>query len=110
MRDFAAFDKGILILAGPMQDVGGTYSVYRWDGAAAAPKLWSICRFHRRKKQAVEARALLPLIATPAACGFWCCWTAPKREKRPQFAFLIRDPPYIFSCPWRARIRLAEPS
>ena len=31
MRHLAAFDKGILILAGPMQDVGGTYSVYRWE-------------------------------------------------------------------------------
>jgi hypothetical protein len=28
------------------------------------------------------------------ACAFWCCWTAPKKENRAQFAFLIRDLPY----------------
>ncbi len=39
VRDLAVFDNGILVLAGPMQDVPGTYSVYWWDGASDKAKL-----------------------------------------------------------------------
>ncbi|MGC2715621.1 MAG: DUF3616 domain-containing protein [Pseudolabrys sp.] len=62
VRDLAAFDKGILILAGPMQDVGGTYSVYRWDGASSSAKLLvDLPDFISEKGRQWKPEALLPL-------------------------------------------------
>jgi hypothetical protein len=62
VRDLAAFDKGILILAGPMQDVGGTYSVYWWDGASNSAKLLvDLPDFFSEKGKQWKPEALLPL-------------------------------------------------
>ncbi|MGA7533930.1 MAG: DUF3616 domain-containing protein, partial [Pseudolabrys sp.] len=62
VRDLAAFDKGILILAGPMQDVGGTYSVYWWDGASSSAKLLvDLPDFISEKGRQWKPEALLPL-------------------------------------------------
>jgi hypothetical protein len=62
VRDLAAFDKGILILAGPMQDVGGTYSVYWWDGASNSAKLLvDLPDFISEKGKQWKPEALLPL-------------------------------------------------
>ena len=62
VRDLAAFDKGILILAGPMQDVGGTYSGHRWDGASSSAKLLAdLPDFISEKGKQWEARS----AATP---------------------------------------------
>lgn len=38
VRDLAAFDNGILILAGPVKSVGGVYSVFWWDGKSKRAK------------------------------------------------------------------------
>jgi hypothetical protein len=62
VRDLAAFDKGILILAGPMQDIGGTYSVYWWDAASNnAQALMDLPEFVSEKGKQCKPEALLPL-------------------------------------------------
>lgn len=62
VRDLAAFDKGILILAGPMQDIMGTYSVYWWDGASNSAKLLKdLPNYLSKKGKQWKPEALLPL-------------------------------------------------
>jgi len=62
VRDLAAFDKGLLILAGPMQDIGGTYSVYWWDGASTSAKLlMDLPDFVSEKGKQWKPEALMPL-------------------------------------------------
>jgi hypothetical protein len=68
VRDLAAFDNGILILAGPMRDTNGTYSVYWWDGASDQVKLLAdlpgyFSEKEKKKKNGDQWKpeALLPL-------------------------------------------------
>lgn len=37
VRDLAAVDGGLLLLAGPVGEEDGEYSLYLWDGVSAAP-------------------------------------------------------------------------
>lgn len=62
VRDLAVFDNGILILAGPMQDVDGTYSVFWWDciGTSAKP-LGDLPNYTSDKGKQWKPEALLPL-------------------------------------------------
>ena len=39
VRDLAAFDDGILILAGPTADGAGSYAIYAWDGEGNSVRL-----------------------------------------------------------------------
>lgn len=62
VRDLAVFDNGILILAGPMQDVGGTYSVFWWDGVSTSAKFLSdLPSYTSDKGKQWKPEALLPL-------------------------------------------------
>ena len=62
VRDLAAFDKGMLILAGPMRDIGGTFTVYWWDGASNSAKLLiDLPDFVSDKGKQWKPEALLPL-------------------------------------------------
>ncbi len=62
VRDLAVFDKGILVLAGPMRDIGGTYSVYWWDGVGNNAKLlMDLPNFVSDKGKQWKPEALMPL-------------------------------------------------
>jgi hypothetical protein len=62
VRDLAPYDNGILILAGPVGDVEGTYSVFWWDGASAEAKLLRDLPAYRSKKDKQwKPEGLLPL-------------------------------------------------
>lgn len=68
MRDLAAFDGGVLVLAGPMQSVNGTYSVYWWDGVsgrakwlADLPDYFSDKEARKKHGSQWKPEALLPL-------------------------------------------------
>jgi hypothetical protein len=58
VRDLAAFEGGILILAGPAASDCGTYAIYSWDGASENVKLLSeLAQFDPTRKP----EGLLPL-------------------------------------------------
>lgn len=58
VRDIVAFETGLLILAGPGADEGGTYAIYRWDGnSKEADKLAELTQFKPKRKP----EGLLPL-------------------------------------------------
>jgi hypothetical protein len=58
VRDLAAFEDGILILAGPGACQCGTYAIYSWDGASENVKLLSeLTQFDPERKP----EGLLPL-------------------------------------------------
>jgi hypothetical protein len=58
VRDLAAFESGILILAGPAASDCGTYAIYSWDGANENVKLLSeLAQFDPTRKP----EGLLPL-------------------------------------------------
>jgi hypothetical protein len=67
VRDLAAFDNGILILAGPVASVRGTYSIFRWDGSRDQAKLLAdlpdyLSKEKKKKEQKqYKPEALLPL-------------------------------------------------
>jgi Protein of unknown function (DUF3616) len=67
VRDLAAFDNGILILAGPVKSERGTYSVLWWDGASDKAKwLDDLPDYMSKKKKGKKRKqwkpeALLPL-------------------------------------------------
>ena len=62
VRDLATVDKGILILAGPMQDTRGTYSVYWWDAVSNnAQVLMDFPDFVSEKGKQWKPEALMPL-------------------------------------------------
>lgn len=75
VRDLASGRDGILVLAGPMRDVGGTCSIHRWDGVGNGVELLTDLPDHVDKKgkqwkpeallrldeNAKGARVLLPL-------------------------------------------------
>jgi hypothetical protein len=68
VRDLAAFDGGVLVLAGPVQSVNATYSIYWWDGVSPrAKKLADLPDYfskkEARKKDGVQWKpeAVLPL-------------------------------------------------
>ncbi len=66
VRDLAAFAGGLLVLAGPMADRGGHYSVYWWDGASDTPKLLKDLARYRENGIDLRPEAILPLDQTPA--------------------------------------------
>jgi hypothetical protein len=58
VRDLAAFEGGILILAGPVADEPGTYAIYSWDGESDNVKpLAELSQFKPKRKP----EGLLPL-------------------------------------------------
>jgi len=59
IRDLAAFDRGLLILAGPSAETKGQYAVFFWDGSERK-RLRDLPRFGSRRDQ-LKAEALLPL-------------------------------------------------
>jgi len=65
VRDLAAWGNGILILAGPMRDVDGAYSIYRWDGLGDGVEwLVDLPDYVSRKGKQWKPEALLPLDQT----------------------------------------------
>jgi len=51
VRDLAAFEGGILILAGPAADEPGTYAIYSWDGEGESVKpLAELSQFKPKRK------------------------------------------------------------
>lgn len=62
VRDLAAYDNGILILAGPVSSDRGTYSVLWWDGAGTPKKLKNLPGyFNDDNTKQWKPEALLPL-------------------------------------------------
>ena len=58
VRDLAALEGGILILAGPVASEAGTYAIYSWDGESENVKLLAeLTQFDPKRKP----EALLPL-------------------------------------------------
>ena len=78
-----------------MQDVGGTYSVYWWDGASNSAKLLvDLPDFISEKGKQWKPEALLPLDRDTSGLRVLVLLDSAKKENRAQFAFLIRDLPY----------------
>jgi hypothetical protein len=62
VRDLAAFDNGILIMAGPVTSDRGTYSVLWWDGGGKPRKLKDLPDYlNKEKTKQWKPEALLPL-------------------------------------------------
>lgn len=68
VRDLAAFDGGVLVLAGPVQSVNGTYSVYWWNGVtdrakrlADLPDFFDTKQASKKDGAQWKPEALLPL-------------------------------------------------
>jgi hypothetical protein len=62
VRDLAPYDHGVLVLAGPVGDVEGTYSVFWWDGTSDSAKpLMDLRDYRSRKGKQLKTEALLPL-------------------------------------------------
>lgn len=62
VRDLAAFDGGVLILAGPVSSESGTYSVRWWDGKSdQTKKLKDLPDYKSKKGKQWKPEALLPL-------------------------------------------------
>ncbi len=80
-----------------MQDVGGTYSVYWWDGASNSAKLLvDLPDFISEKGKQWKPEALLPLDRDTSGLRVLVLLDSAKKENRAQFAFLIRDLPYQY--------------
>jgi hypothetical protein len=68
IRDLAAYDNGILILAGPVKSENGTYSIFRWDGVGTQvkpledlPAYFSTEEAKKKHGEQWKPEALLPL-------------------------------------------------
>ncbi|UGY17972.1 DUF3616 domain-containing protein [Bradyrhizobium septentrionale] len=61
IRDLAAFQSGILVLAGPTSSERGTYSIYWWDGESENVRLLKELSGIVGKNGKRKAEALLPL-------------------------------------------------
>jgi hypothetical protein len=61
VRDLAAIDEGLLILAGPTDDGDGKYAVYGWSGVGNNVKLLGNLPDVMGKKKQLKPEAILPL-------------------------------------------------
>jgi hypothetical protein len=62
VRDLAAFDNGMLILAGPVTSNDGRYSVFWWDGAGdTAKRLSDLPDYRSKKGNQWKPESMLPL-------------------------------------------------
>ena len=61
VRDLAAIDEGLLILAGPTDDGDGKYAVFGWDGVGNNVKLLGNLPDVMGKKKQLKPEAILPL-------------------------------------------------